>query len=359
MGYDKEEVKDLISPEDLYAILEYLGAEPEDTGGDFFICRTICHGGDSKKLYAYHNTMLLHCYTHCAESFDIFELIQRVKDLDLNQSIRFVVDFLNIGSSLSSDIEDDHSLEDWKIFSQYEKIDSIEYKETVRAKLPIVPENTLKYYPKPIIKSWVDDNINPDVCNYMGICYDPVGGNILIPHRDIDGNLVGIRQRTLIKEMEEYGKYRPWRHGTTLFNHPLGFNLYGLNNAKNNIAKSKTAIVVESEKSVLQSMSYLGTANNITVAVCGSSLSKYQFNLLLECGANEVVIGFDKDFEEIGSDDYFQVIEKLEKVYSKYNSYANISFLFDKNNDTLGYKNSPFDKGKDAFMKLWRSRIYL
>mgnify|MGYP003311864299 CR=1 FL=1 len=42
-----------------------------------------------------------------------------------------------------------------------------------------------------------------------GICYDPVLQGIVIPHYNIDGELVGIRERTLIKEEEENGKYKP------------------------------------------------------------------------------------------------------------------------------------------------------
>jgi hypothetical protein len=357
--YNKDDVKDAIEMEDVYSLLDYFQADPQ-MYSDQIISRTVCHGGDSHKLYYYDEQQLFHCYSGCHDSFDIFELVQRVRHIDdLNQAIIFVVEFFNLQGRVESENINTHDSEDWKILAAYDKINSIQYEEVNQVKLPILNENILKYYPKPIVKPWIRDNISQDICNYMGICYDPVDGNILIPHRDIEGNLIGIRQRTLIREQEQYGKYKPWRRGTQLYNHPLGFNLYGINNAKSNIAKVKTAIVVESEKSVLQSMSYLGTANNIAVAVCGSSLSKYQFNMLLNLGVNEVVIGFDKDFEEIGSAEYFQVINKLEKIYAKYHTYANISFLFDAENDTLGYKNSPFDKGKDAFMKLWRHRIYL
>ena len=187
----------------------------------------------------------------------------------------------------------------------------------------------------------------------MGIKYNPINGSILIPHYDNNNRLVGIRQRTLVAEDEVYGKYRPARFGPQqLCNHPLAFNLYGLNVAKDNIVALRTAIVVEGEKAVMQYISYFGTKSNICVAVCGSSLSKYQFQLLLDCGIEELVIGFDKDFEDFNSEDYKKVEEKLLKLYNKYNPYVNVSFLFDSKNDTLGYKSSPLDCGKDAFLHL-------
>ena len=106
-------------------------------------------------------------------------------------------------------------------------------------------------------------------------------------------------------------------------------------------------------------MSYFGTASDICVAVCGSSLSKYQFQLLLDAGAKEIIIGFDKDFDEIGTEEYNKVIDKLQKIYDKYSPYVNISFLFDKENNQLGYKDSPLDCGKDKFLYLFRNRVIL
>ena len=187
----------------------------------------------------------------------------------------------------------------------------------------------------------------------MNIHYDPVRGLILIPHYDENNRLVGIRQRTLVTEDEVYGKYRPTRIQGQLLNHPLALNLYGLNIAKDNIHNLRTAIIVESEKSVLQYISYFGTKSDICVAVCGSSLSKYQFNLLLDCGIEELVIGFDKDFKEFRGEEFDKVEEKLLKLYYKYRPYVNISFLFDNKDDSvLDYKMSPLDAGKEAFLKL-------
>ena len=60
-----------------------------------------------------------------------------------------------------------------------------------------------------------------------------------------------------------------------MYNHPLGLNLYNLNNSKNNIKQIHTAIVFESEKSSLLFQSYFGLENDITVACCGSNLSFY------------------------------------------------------------------------------------
>ena len=356
MSYNKEEVKELLDIEDIYTLLEYYNAEPQ-IYYNHIEALTICHDGDSHKLYYYENTKLFKCYTGSCGSFDVFELIQKQEHLDdLNAAVYFVVQFFNLEGRI--DQVDVSSGEDWKIFERYKKIAGIH--TTINDKL-ILPEKNkaiLKYYPQPLIKNWQKEGIEKEVCDLMNIRYDAINGGILIPHTDEDSRLVGIRIRTLVKEFENDGKYRPWKNGKELFNHPLGFNLYGLDKAKENIKRQKVAIIVESEKSVLQFISYLGLSNDICVAVCGSSLSKYQFQLLYNLGINELIIGFDKDFQEKGSNEYYQVQDKWEKTYRKYGNLVNMSFLWDKDN-LLGYKSSPLDHGKDIFMHLFRNRVYL
>ena len=84
--------------------------------------------------------------------------------------------------------------------------------------------------------------------NDKGICYDPLYEGIVIPHYDINGNLIGIRERTLIKENEIYGKYRPAIINGKMYNHPLSFNLYNLNFSKSNIKTTQKAIVYEGKR---------------------------------------------------------------------------------------------------------------
>lgn len=353
MSYSKEEVKEQIELEDVYNLLDYFNAEPQ-MFSDYIIARTVCHGGDSHKLYYYNNTSLFNCFTHCG-SFDIFEFVQKVQGIDdLNAAVSFVVNFFNLQSKLS---DQDFDLEDFKILANLKRQSEVEPYKKEKISLPELP-NYIEHYPQPIIEPWLKENISSDVCNYMGIRYNPVEGSILIPHYDIDNRLVGIRQRTLVQENEVYGKYRPARLQGHLCNHPLAFNLYGLHNAKDNIKAMETAIIVESEKSVLQYMSYFGTKSNICVAVCGSSISRYQFQLLLDAGVKEIVLGFDKDFTEMYTDDYNKNISKIDRLINKIQNEVSVSVLFDKYN-LLNYHMSPLDKSKEAFLYLWRNRIII
>ena len=88
-----------------------------------------------------------------------------------------------------------------------------------------------------------------------------------------------------------------------MYNHALGYNLYNLNHSKNNIKAIKKAIIFEGEKSTLLYASYFGIDNDISVAVCGSSLTTYQIQLLKSLDVEEIIIAFDKQFKELGDDE--------------------------------------------------------
>lgn len=355
MSYDKIQVKEALSIDDVFDILDSLGAEPEMHDG-YITALTVCHGGDSHKLYYFDNTQLCRCFTHCG-NFDIFELIQKVKGLDLNAAIYYVVNFFNLQYKLD-EIDDTLLQEDWKIMRRWQELAAIKVNHD-KITLPEIDKGVLRYYPQPRILDWEQEYIPKEVSDFMDIHYDPVNGAILIPHTDENNRLIGIRERTLVQENEKYGKYRPWRRGDIQYNHPLAFNLYGFYQAKDNIKNLGIAIIVESEKSVLQVINYLGLANNIAVAVCGSSISKYQFQMLLDAGAKEICIAFDSDYNQIGDSDWRNCVERLQRIYNKYSPYASISYMFDTSGKKLGYKQSPTDCGQDIFMELWKDRIFL
>ena len=60
--------------------------------------------------------------------------------------------------------------------------------------------------------------------------------------------MIGIRERTLIKEEENNGKYKPAIINGIMCRHPLGFNLYNLNNSKDNIKNIKKVFVFEGKR---------------------------------------------------------------------------------------------------------------
>lgn len=112
------------------------------------------------------------------------------------------------------------------------------------------------------------------------------------------------------------------------------------------------------EKATLQYQSFYGYDNDISVACCGSNLSTYQVNLLKTLGVREVIIAFDRQFQEIGDEEFKRLKNKLLHIYNKYKNSIKITIIFDKHKYTH-YKASPTDEGPELFEKLLRERIML
>ena len=364
--FDKTKIREALTDENIYDLLQEWGGDPgREVFG--FTSTTICHnppGEGSRKLYYYENTGLFRCYTGCDSYFDIFELTTKVakiqwdKEFDLNDAVRWIAQRFGFSGDHEYRPEDE-ALDDWKYLANYERIQDV-----------VVKTNTvvLKEYENDILERfnysvkigpWLREGITQAALDQARIGYYPGGDQITIPHFDKDGRFIGLRGRTLCaEEGERFGKYRPMRINRELYNHPLGMNLYNFNNSKDNIKLMKKAIIFEGEKSCLLYQSYFGLENDISVACCGSSVSSYQIQMLIEAGAEEIIVAFDRQFQEIGDEEFKHLKTNLVRLRDKYKTFVLISFIFDKNMIT-GYKDSPIDCGPDTFLKLFKERIVL
>lgn len=363
--YNKHEVRKKLSIEQIYSLLEEWGGLPEYTNFGI-ISATICHnppGEGSRKLYYYSNTDLFHCFTGCADpSFDIFQLLVKIakiqwgKEYDLNDAVRYIA--IRFGLAGEAELEDD-SLIDWKTFNSYDRVQALEIKDyhvELKEYDPIILDR-LNY--KVRIEPWLREGITQEVIEKARIGYFPGSAQITIPHFDKDGRFIGLRGRALAQQdIDMYGKYRPMIINRQQYNHPLGMNLYNINNSKDNIQQTGRAIIFEGEKSSLLYQSYFGFENDISVACCGSNISAYQIQLLLDFNVKEITIAFDRQFQEIGDEEFKHLTNNLIKIHDRYKNYVDISFIFDKKMRTE-YKDSPVDCGKDMFLQLWKERIKL
>lgn len=365
--YDKNLIKENLTLDQIEELVAELGGEPERRG-EILVSRTICHGGNSHKLYYYPNTTLFKCYTDCSETFDVFELVRKVmsreqpkaredSEWNLPEAIDYVARKFGYAPNVKTDDFQTEIQDDLKLFDQYDRIKDINL-NTQEIELQEYEDTFLKHLPHPRITVWEDEGITREVMDNAEICFDPKNCGIVIPHRDINNRLIGIRERTLVQENEIYGKYRPAKIGRKMYNHPLSFNLYNLNHSKINISRMKKAFVFEGEKSCLLYRSYFGEENDLSVAVCGSSFINYQAWLLINQGAEEIIICFDKQFKDKGDDEFKKLVRNLKSIHNKYGKYVKISYCFDKKN-LIGYKDSPIDKGKDIFLQLYKERINL
>lgn len=356
---DKDKLKkEILTIEDIHDLVSALGGNPMPIKNDMFVSQTICHnepGHGSYKLNYYNNTTLFRCYTECQDAFDIYELVRKVKSREsgyewpLPQAIQYVASYFGYDVLLEEEKQD--RLPDWDILSKYAKKKE---KEEKKNEMKIYDNIILSHLPQPHIKPWEEEGISYEVCKYCGIKYDPVNQVIVIPHYDDNNNLVGIRQRTLVKEDEIYGKYRPWYSAGQLYNHPLSFTLFGLNWARDNITRFKHVIIFESEKSVFLYMSYYGCDSSLACAICGNTLSSNQIDLLKKYGVEEITIAFDRESDPESKQKW---VKKFYDLHDRYGNQFNINFIYDKYGEFLDYKDSPVDKGREIFEELYRRRI--
>ena len=367
ISYDKKEVRESLTIDNIFELLQEWGGDPEYSSFGI-ISGTICHnpaGEGSHKLYYYTNTDLFRCYTGCDSTFDIFELatkvmkIQRNLDWDLNEAVRYIAFKFGIITTADGESTNLKDIPDWQILNNYDRIEQIEIKNyslQLKEYDPVILDR-FNYNVK--IEPWLNDNIGEEALAQARIGYYPGGDQITIPHYDKDGRFIGLRGRALCQEeAERFGKYRPLKINGIQYSHPLGMNLYNFNYSKDTISTFRKAIIFESEKSCLQYQTYFGLENDISVACCGSSLSAYQVELLLNNNVQEMIIAFDRQFQQVGDVEHRHLVTNLKKIHSKYKNYMTVSFIFDRRKITP-YKASPTDQGRDIFLQLFKQRILL
>lgn len=346
---DYKQIIDNLDINSIVELMKKLGADRYEEKEKFFIFPTICHNINSAeasmKLYLYKDTKLFVCYTSCS-TMSIFKFLKtyyetRQIEYDWFEDIYNVV--LNCGN-----------------FRPKEGFDTIQYqslKERYRIKKKTVelqkyPSGILDMFMKNYPVEWLNDGISRRAMDKYNIKYSVSQNKIIIPHYDINNNLIGIRGRALNEwEIENIGKYMPIQIEKKWYTHPLSLNLYGLNHTKENIKKYGICYIGEAEKFCLQSESF--SFPNCSCAVCGSQFNKYQLDILMKnCRPKEIVICFDKE-EKNKEDKYFF---KLYNLCKKYINYCKMSFIYD-NDNLLKLKESPTDCGENIFKKLLEKRI--
>jgi len=349
---DAKEIRDNLTDEQIIQIYQLLGGkEYKYDNNNNLLLTTICHGGDSLKLYYYTENKTFHCFTHCSESFDIFELIQKVFGYSFIQSVNYVANLFGIKNNKRNGFITNYLIDDWHVINKYDKIKT----HSAQKSLKVYNANILNFYSDYYHQSWIDDGITVESMEKYKIKFDIANNRIIIPHFDIEGNLIGIRCRNLKSDELEAGrKYMPVYIQGNEYKHPLALNLYGFHHNKETIKRTKKIMLFEAEKSVLQADTMFPD-NNFTCAVCGSSISNYQRDIILSSGVREVFIAFDKEFEDSESDEANKYAEKIKRIAAKFAPYITTYVLWDDMN-LLDFKDSPSDKGKETLLELMKNK---
>ena len=351
-----KELKKDFTEQEVIKLLAILGSEEykKSPDGTTLIFKTVCHHGDSYKLYYYINDKLFHCYTDCGDSFDIYELVRRSKDCAFYEAVSFINEIFGLRGRRKEGFEkaEPNFTDDWEIFQKYHRLrrkkENPDYK--------IYSESLLDYYTKAYPIEWLNEGITKEAMDKFNIRFDIANNKIVIPHYDLNGNLIGIRGRALNQDEIDAGKkYMPCIiNKNTILKHPIQFNLYGYYQNRSAISRAKKVVIFEAEKSVLKCEGFYGN-NNFTVAVCGNHISSYQRSMILNLGVKEVMIAFDRDYHEASKEEAYDYANKILNIAYTFCPYVTTYVLWDKEN-ILGYKDSPADKGQEVLEKLMKQK---
>lgn len=373
MYLDKDLILNSLTKEDITLIVTSLGsAEPKTDDQGNLIFQTICHNppsdSNSYKLYYYHEPngeykgRKFHCYSGCNESFGIVELVIRANRVQ-GHTITWYKALKYIGQ-LTGKL---HTVNPEEIVSQKDKINDFEWinrlkgakkKRKALPTLQEINENILEIFTYLPHEEWLNDNISREAMSRFEIGYWGEHDAITIPHRDIDGRLIGVRLRNLNpSEVEQKRKYVPATIEGVVLKHQLGNNLYGLHVVKDRIKEIKKVMIVEAEKSCLQSYSYFGD-KSFVVATCGSAITMTQIKIILGLGVEEVIYAPDRDYHDANSFEAQLWWNKQIKKLAPFLPYCKVCLCADSKN-RLGYKDSPTDKGKDVLLQLLEEKIII
>lgn len=319
---------------------------------------TVCHGGDSHKLYFFRDSKEFHCYTNCGQ-MDIINLVQNAYKISFNEAIGFICRFCGI-TSLETMQEGFHDEE--LVNKDLEWLNSLEPKEDKEIDLSrdfkTLDESILESFRKMYHPAFYKDNISIRTLEKYEIRYDLLNRRIIIPHRKETGELIAVRCRNLEEYLVSEGlKYMPITYNGKLLSAKTTKYFYGLYFNMENIKRIKKVVLVESEKSVMQLEDILD--GNIALALSSSSISMVQILLLRDLGVEEVILGLDKEYEEYGTKEEKLYAKKVKKGFlDKLTPYFKVSVLWDKTG-LLKMKDSPSDRGGEVFWKLFNNRILI
>ncbi len=326
---------------------------------------TVCHSGSSDKLCYFRDTKTFYCYTNCG-FMNIFSFLMKVIKGEFTDALKLVAKELGINSRQGFNTNNCNTevRKEFSVINKYLSIRRKKYKELTHLSIIDNP-NIINYFENNVFyEGWIDEGISIPTMQKFGICWYESEKSIIIPHKNINGEIVGIRRRSF-QEKDKDNKYMPLILEGQMYSHSLNMNFFGLWEHLNAIKRLKKVVIVESEKSSMLAQEFYGN-NAFVIATCGFNISNWHRNVLLKLGVNEVILGFDKDFEILNYDDYdeedpeylkFQrYVKRINSLAYKLAPFFTTYVLWDTYGK-LKVKQSPFDAGKEVLEFLMKNKI--
>lgn len=346
---DITSLKFQLTDDRIIELMDAMGTPLMKADSNNLIFPSICHHGadcqtHKPRLYYYIESQSWFCFV-CHFSGDTISLVQHVKHLDFNQAVSYICSILHLQVG---QIEQNEQVDNWAELRRF-----LPNAEPEPDKLLTYDKSILSLFDHLYPQEWLDYGISADILDKFGIGWYARQACISIPVV-FNGQLVGVRGRYTRERDVAKGKYRPicMLDGTVL-KFPSSACLYGYDQNKAAIEKSRQVVLFESEKSVLKAPQY-GIDN--ALAVFGSNISKQHIQLLLELGVNDVVLCMDSDYHTVGDDEFKFFVIKMKKLAAKLKPYFSVSIVYNNQGYDM-YKCNMMDIPYKQSMKLWESMV--
>ena len=391
MRLDYEDKVARLTCRELFDFFLSIGAEPTKDGKNIRL-RTLCHGGKSHGAVCDTETLKITCFSGCNDTVMLHTWVKRALKLDNAFEARELIEtWIDDRKIDLSNREVREPPEQEKNGTKARQSTEDFKPEHIEPEPGIPPETIDRLYSEFDAKAetlermrWhTEDGISVEQLQKFQIAYNPANKTIILPHHNINGEIVGLYERhfsMLRKEAEEElpgydydfyyqfptAKYLPLLRPTwdkskekKCYSFHNKNNLYGLHLAKDSIRKTGKAIIFEGGKSVMLAHDY-GYPFAVASHTFGASLS--HISMLIEQGAKEIILAFDKQYETVDDrDEQWRLYDKKTREFArKIGKYVNVSRIVDfAHAPKIGYKDAPIDKGKEIFDELYSRREML
>lgn len=343
---------DKMSIDDYYLIFDTFNV-PYKKNKDGCLLKTFCHNSDLSSakynLVFYEENRSFFCFSECGCSYNIITLMEKSFKTNGQNMSRFncvknICEICSIPFNFADESKPIKQIEyNWKkTLGKYDKGIVKEDEESI-----IYDNKILNFFEEKYHSDWIDYGITIDTMKKYGIKWYGYRSQIVLPCYDYYENLIGIRIRNMNTESDI--RYMPLKllNGDE-YRFKTSLHMFGENHNFDEIRRTKTVWIVESEKSVLKFDSWFGE-RNVSVAMFGSNLSEQNKLKLLKLGINSVVIMIDSDFIEVGDEHFAKFEKKVMNIYNEFKPYVDNIYCVYNNQGYDGYKFSPCDFTREQF----------
>ncbi|MFK3936577.1 DNA primase [Alkalihalobacillus sp. NPDC078783] len=335
--YEEERIEELLEKLDCW------GYDTEQ-GGNLIVC-ALPDGDNKRSIQIKNNEYLSTAVRSRGIQGDIFDLVAYIlyeaetkeeRLSNLNKSKFWICKEFNYYEYIDEFYRVTSNDAPARINKETQWLKSFKKKNTQQLKNEILPVSALSRYDiAPHIK-WLEEGLTIETQKRFGVGFDVRSERIIFPIHDSEGNLIGVKGRYVgtnektLKDVK-YIYLQPCNKSLELFNFHRAYKY---------IKEKNEIIVVEGGKSTMF-LDQWGIRNSVSVE--GDQLTYSQIELIKSLGFGvKLVFAWDKD------KDVAFIKEQLKPFKNR-----QVEIIFDKGNLLTGEKDSPVDRGKEVFRKLY------